>query len=437
MNRLDTSEPRAEAGLGRLGRMGFWLLIPALTVAPILGSAGTVLRGAVAVCALLVVLRVPSRPRVGVVFFSAGFMAALCVAALAAHSLPYGATRLMNWVMFVPLLFLTPTRAVLGTLLSSLVASGWLQCLGIILQMYGLVGGVWGGLLVYGTEYDPAARNWLMRYTGFMGNPNDLGLFLAIASVCAVTLVARRVPAHRMFLVLSGSIFVVGLFLTGSRAGIMGLVLGVVVTLAYMSRLARRRLLALGILAVSAVFISLGSSAVVLRSLFDIVRGTDMSAVQRMELWATQSAGGELWFSGGGFGGYLGSSLGWLATSDELYVAGTVDNAWLKLFLETGLLGVALFAGLWTMTLLPLVGKRIRTGDAATRAGLVVATMLIILWRSLSADIFDINPWNGFVWMLFGLAAGSSGRTDDPDVREDGTPFDGGNQARRSAAHVR
>lgn len=426
----------AEAVLGRPGRTTLWLLIPALTMAPVLGFAGTLVRAAVAACVVLVVLRLPRRPSVAGAFLSAAFAGTLCVAALAAHDLQYGATRLMNWVMFMPLLFLNPSGVVLRTLLSSLIVSAWLQCLGIVLQVSGLMGGIWGGLLVSGTEHDQATRNWLMRYTGFMGNPNDLGLLLAIAAMCAVTLVARRTATHRPLLLLSACTFAVGLFLTGSRAGIVGLALGALVSLAYMGWVNRWRLVALATLAVGAVLITLGSAVVVLRSLIDIARGTDLSATQRMELWTTQSAGGEFWFSGAGFGGYLGSSLHWLANADDLYGAGTVDNSWLKLYLETGLMGVALFAGLWVTTLYPLLGRQIRTGGAAPQAGIVVTALLIILWRSLSADIFDINPWNGFIWILFGLAAGLGRSAESP-----GTPAGARTGAespmRRSAAHAR
>ncbi|MBX9244241.1 O-antigen ligase family protein [Actinotalea ferrariae] len=377
------------------------LVLPVTTMAPALGVLGTPARVLVAATAGWAVLRAPARLRELQVGLLLGLVLLLSAEALGAPTLGHGLVRLLNWLMFVPLVFLRFDARVARLLGASLLLACWLQVVGVALQATGRLRGTWGGLLVSGSLFDPTNRTLLTRYTGFLGNPNDLGLLLCLGVVVALVGLVTREYGRRSVLLLSGACFTWVLFLTGSRGAIVGLVVGIAVVVVLL-RPKHAVAVAVGGVAVGIVPV-LTSDAVrrVVDSIGAIVAGRDASASFRSNLWAEQLRVNDRWLLGNGFSGYVEGSPG------DGAVTGTVDNAWLKLLLEAGLVGCAVLALLLLAFLVPLLTtRRAATPFASTVAVVVSACLVMVVWRSLSADLLDINPWNAVLWILLGLAGG-------------------------------
>ncbi|MDQ3435228.1 MAG: hypothetical protein M3481_11215 [Actinomycetota bacterium] len=125
---------------------------------------------------------------------------------------------------------------------------------------------------------------------------------------------------------------------------------------------------------------------------------------------------------GAGYGGY--AEPGRLSRFDlanqrarqRAQIGVTVDNGWLKLFLEEGLLGLGLFLAIFVAALWRSFSAR---RSAERVLALTTGAVLVALGvRALSADVLDINPWNFLVWLLVGLAftaaSGEGERRSEP-----------------------
>ncbi|WP_127129584.1 O-antigen ligase [Georgenia sp. SYP-B2076] len=395
-----------------LTRTAVSLILPVTTLAPAVGPLGTGARLLLAVVVAACVLHRPGRLRIPQALLLLLFVALLLALAVGAPSPAYGAARLVNWVMFVPLVFLGSGRGHLRAVGRSLFLTCWLQVGGVLLQLAGLLGGTWGGLLTSGTTHDPSRHNWLTRYTGFLGNPNDLGLLLSLGAMLCVLAVAMgssrgTLPVGRTFVMLiSAGVFVLGVFLSGSRGAILGLVIGVVVSMAFLSG---RQRLVVGCFAGAATALVLtddGAFRRVVGSVGEIVAGEDSSAASRAAQWLDRLGAGGPWFVGDGFGGYARNAVltrDGVGIDTAVHQSATVDNSWLKLYLEGGVLGVTILALLLCALILPVVTRHVEDRLAAA---VVVTSAAMLVWRSLSVDVLDINPWNAVIWLLAGLAVG-------------------------------
>ncbi|MDQ0731138.1 O-antigen ligase family protein [Arthrobacter sp. B1I2] len=391
--------------------------------APALGTVGTISRFVLAGVCLVALIHSFSLPaprmnkaaKAGVVIL----LVSLILSTLGAASSAYGLSRLLNWTMFIPLLWLGFRRPDIRGAGFGLVVTSIFQMIGVGLQMAGLMKGTWGGLLTSGLTYNPETSSWLTRYTGFTMNPNNLALVLAcgviVLAACLLADLPRRTKVG--FLMLMG-LFAVGIVLTGSRGGLVAVAIGVVVLFFF----AGKRGVALGItvlgLAIVAYVIT-GSRELdrLLQSFIEIVSGVDASATQRSNVWLTrlQSTQNGNMFIGTGFGGYapeLFAGQHGLDVDPASARRATVDNSWLKILLESGVLGM--FAMALTM-LAPMCSALWKsTGDRrlwGIAAGAVIAALI---WRSISVDMLDQNPWNAFVFIALGLAAASTApRPDD------------------------
>ena len=81
----------------------------------------------------------------------------------------------------------------------------------------------------------------------------------------------------------------------------------------------------------------------------------------------------------------------------------TVDNAWLKLLLEEGLIGVLLFAAVMVAGVRSALAV-MRRLDARVPAIIASSTLLLLVFQGISVDSFDINPWNAFLWLTLALS---------------------------------
>ena len=284
-----------------------------------------------------------------------------------------------------------------------------MQIGGVLLQLTGHRGGTWGGLLTSGSYPDPTQRNWLTRFTGFVGNPNDLGLLLSLGAVMCVLTVAMGVSSRKTILLVSAGVFVWGVFLAGSRGAILGLVIGMVASLIFLS--GRQRLIVSTISALAGALLLTrgGAFSIVVDSIGAIFDGQDASAGFRSNLWNDRLSLDNSWLFGDGFGGYASSAItrsGGLGVDQAVQRSMTIDNGWLKLFLEGGGLTVTVLTLLVISILASVLTKHVRASMNPLATSVVFISMTMILWRSLSADLFDINPWNAVIWLNGGLAVG-------------------------------
>ena len=127
---------------------------------------------------------------------------------------------------------------------------------------------------------------------------------------------------------------------------------------------------------------------------------------------------------GAGYGGYAQPEtlsrfeLANQQARRKAQIRATVDNGWLKLFLEEGLLGTGVFLAIFAAALWRSFSAR-RTAQRVL--GLTTGALLVALGvRALSADVLDINPWNFLVWLLVGLAftATSEGPERAPNLAQ-------------------
>jgi hypothetical protein len=396
----------------------FLIVLPiVLTVAPSVGLLGTVARIAAGAIALILTFMESKKTlsenkqrgvlAIGVLFVS------LLIATLAAPSLLFGISRFLNWALFIPLFFLfrNNNKALDPFLRGVLLASG-VQMLGVLLQRLGLLGGVWGGQIISGIGYDPNYSQWLIRYTGFVLDANSLGMIFAIAAITSLHYSTQN-SFSKISKVLFFAFSMLNLFsilLTGSRGGILITVIAVFAYL-FISRkyLVIVRLVPATILVLVAGIQFAGFEFLV-SSIFAIFDGTDTSANQRAELWQyALSIGDDLTiFIGQGFGARNPSLFvdqKTIFVDPTLLKFTTIDNSWLKTYLELGGMAVIALGWLFATAMRNSLAQRKSNSDFSA---LPVALLILFLIRSVSIDAFDINPWNSVIWIILGSMIGAT-----------------------------
>lgn len=395
-------------------RAAGWLYaatIVTVGIAPSLGGLGTALRFGFALMAFLwcvhayagrkVTPMTGAQQMTGILLLLALGVAAL----LSPIGLAYGISRLINWILFGSLVALFNRRPNVRALAVGCLLSAGIQSVGVLLQMQGRLGGTWGGGLISGTTYNRATSRWLTRYTGFVLDPNNLAIIMSLGAVAAVAvLAATKSPLMKVTMLggLAGCVAV--LVSTGSRGGLLALPLGLFVYATYVGARAIVRLaIAAAVGAYLFVSVQWSSLSLLLGSLEEALGGRDASLIQRFGVWQSYELDGFGYLTGTSFGGYNTSALsgsGW-DVSREAARAATVDNAWLKLYLETGLLGVAVLFSVVLVAIASLHRARSNGSDRVVGAALAAA-LVILLWRSISTDVFDVNPYNALLPLLLG-----------------------------------
>jgi hypothetical protein len=321
----------------------------------------------------------------------AGFAVLQLCAAMVGIGGGYGAVRLMNWLMFVPLALLPFTPRTLRVAVAGATGAVGLLVVGVVLQAAGVLAGTWGGVEL--------SHGYATRYTSFLLNPNDLGLFmLGAAAVAFVTARSPMVGVARgagpaLFVILTGSrgafiaLPILALYLLFARGGKSMVAVAVVATVVYLS----------------SPFIVPGAANSIraaTASVGTVMSGNDESISLRRERWNVWLQRHTNPISGSGYGGYTPDRDVVLHQTDrqQAYRALTVDNSWLKLYLEEGLVGVVLLASVLLFAIRRTLAIK---SDVAAAVG---ALVVLLAFRSLSTDILDINPWNFYLWLLLGVA---------------------------------
>lgn len=406
-----------------------WLYASVIFVtcwAPSLGGIGTIARfglaGLVLATAIAVGLsRKSIRPLPKLLAFGlVVLLLSLVISALGAASTGYGIARILNWVMFIPILWLAYQRPNPRGIVFGIVSTCVFQMVGVFLQMAGLMKGTWGGLLTSGTTYNASTSSWLTRYTGFIWNPNNLALVLVCGVVALAACLLLKLPTRLKVccLALMG-LFTFGIVSSGSRGGLVAVALGLIV----LCLAAGKRGAVLGITAVGAAVLVVQFAASkeldrLVESFAEIISGTDASAAQRSGVWVTRLQGPDGGLAlGSGFGGYDPSLFADQRSLDIDPAAArqaTVDNSWLKIMLESGLLGAT---GMAITMLQPMLGALFKSSGEQRLWGIACGSVIMaILWRSVSVDMLDQNPWNAIVFLATGMAASAFSK-DAPNVR--------------------
>jgi len=401
--------------VARFLRVFLTLLPTVLTAAPSLGLAGTITRifaGAIALIFTLIYWNKtsPANRRRGVLAVCVVIIS-LVIATLAAPSLYFGISRFLNWALFLPLFFLFRNNSKLlePFLKGMLVASG-IQMIGVLLQRLGIFGGLWGGQIISGIGYDPNYSQWLVRYTGFVLDANSLGMIFAISAITALHFSTQSgsTKTVRAFYFLFSMLNLFGILLTGSRGGI--LITGISL-FAYL--LISRKYLLLGRLVPAVILVLIAGLQFagfdfLVSSIFAIFDGTDTSANLRSELWqyAISTSGDATLFIGKGFGARNPSLFvdqKSIFVDPALLKFTTLDNSWLKTYLELG--GFAVIAIGW-LFISAIRQNLARLKSNPIFSGLPAALLILFLIRSVSIDAFDINPWNSVIWIILGSMIG-------------------------------
>lgn len=395
------------------------LILILLPLAPALGGGGTVVRSSLALVSLvLLFLRfrhirsLRYGPQFGLLVLSLGIV--LLGLWLFSPAFWYGASRYLNWVMFLPLGLVVATYGRLGSYMFGLLSAGGLQGAGVYLQLNGRYGGTWGGLsLNPGVPQSSAAAEWLTRYTGFALNPNNMGLIAGASTVALLVLaVAPGAVRPRVACILFSLAFFYLVLLSNSRTALVATGVGVVVGLLLTSV----RAAVIGITAMSVATVLLLTSTwaqieVLLQSLGGIASATDDSYLARISLWSDYLShvhGVEV-VIGRGFGAVnpdLYDHVSSIGVDQSLLKAGTVDNSWIKLVIEGGVFLAVLMALIISLSAWSgFEGYRLSRLHGIQTTGYVVPLSLfpMMIWASASYDVFDINPWNGLIWVLVGL----------------------------------
>ena len=394
--------------------LAYCLLAILLPLAPAMGSDGTIVRFALAGAFLVLVVDTRGTTARNMPAYIAvatlSLLALLAISTVTAPSLGYGITRLLNWTMFIPAAFVYFRRPRPGALTFGLLASAGVQYGGVVFQLQGIYGGTWGGLLVSGTTYTHEGGKWITRYTGFVLNPNNLGFLLSAAALVLIIAIIGDQPLRIRLAGLFGvGALVYGMLLTSSRGALLALFVGVLVSSIYLGFRPFMTVVLSGAVTLLGVT-SLRWTPLnrVISSYGEIADETDKSYLARVTLWADRLTGIDYFdiLAGGGFGATNREALSrqsGLGVDSVVQIAGTVDNAWIKLLLETGALGVAALAALLVGPTLAVIVARSEHRDRRFGATLLGVTTIVV-WASTSYDIFDINPWNGLIPVLIGVA---------------------------------
>lgn len=391
------------------------LLPTVLTVAPSLGLSGTVLRFLAGALALVLTLNnwnstSAENKRRGLVAVSI-LIVSLFIATLASPSLLFGISRLLNWALFIPLFFLFRNNPkALDPFLKGMLIASAVQMIGVLLQRSGLIGGLWGGQIISGIGYDPNYSQWLIRYTGFVLDANSLGMIFGISAITALHYSTQQTLsiAIRSFSFLFAMLNLFSILLTGSRGGILITAISLFAYLVISRKYVLLGRLVPALLIVLAAGIQFAGFEFLISSIYAIFDGTDTSANLRAELWqyALANSGDLTIFTGQGFGARNPSLFvdqKSIFVDPSLLKFTTIDNSWLKTYLELG--GLAVLALGW-LFVSALRGNLSRTQFNPNFSGLPAALLILFLVRSISIDAFDINPWNSVIWIILGSMIG-------------------------------
>ena len=250
-----------------------------------------------------------------------------------------------------------------------------------------------------------------VRLGGGVGNPNELAAVLVPAvMICAFALLAERRPLARWAIGVVGLVLLVGLFMTGSRGGLVGMTVAVVAAIILAGR-ARMTILA-------ATLVILGAgiayyTAFAPRDQVDRLlsaradRGTGREDIWTVALQVVRDKP----FKGAGAGNFTVVAPSYAAGDINIkrvdFVVDqpkVVHNTYLEILAELGVVGAVLF-GLVVVGALASAFSAIRRARVCPwEVQLQVRGFAVGLLGILSVYFFGSREYNKQLWLLLGIA---------------------------------
>jgi O-antigen ligase len=281
-------------------------------------------------------------------------------------------------------------------------------------QAIGFVGAFVAGAsinAVYGLLFAPTDPATASRLSSSITNPNELASILVSALVLSFGLAAavKDLPLARLGALAAGGLCIAGIFLTGSRGGLVSLTVALAAFLVVGARWRGRLVLVVAIVTLAGVgYFSYAASEETRSHVSSVGSGTG-----RLDLWtvAWRMVEDEP-LQGVGAGNFPVSSVHYLLQPGAIeradYIIGTprvAHNTYIQLWAELGLVGLILFilvAGFCLYAALKAAGLFAEQGDA--RMEVIARALFVALAGLLAANFFGSRLANKEIWLLLGLA---------------------------------
>ena len=254
------------------------------------------------------------------------------------------------------------------------------------------------GLTLTG-PFEFTERNGRYRPPGTATHPIEYGVLVAMLLPPALHVAFQRTAGSRLLRWAPALALLVLVPLTGSRSTYVGVAIGVTVLILGWPAPRRKALLAIGGVGAVAMLVTAPGIATSILGLFADA-DQDPSVASRTSSF---SAAGEFVARDPLFGRGLGTFL----PTYRIF-----DNQYLLLLVTVGIVGTALFAGLWLTTLRRLLHVRSASRDERTRS-LATALAASVTAGFVSLSFFDAFAFPMTMGTLF-LLIGLSGALRDP-----------------------
>jgi O-antigen ligase len=281
-------------------------------------------------------------------------------------------------------------------------------------QAIGFAGAFVAGVSInalYGIIFAPASPETASRLSSSITNPNELASMLVAALALSFGLAAalRDMPLARLGALGAGALCTVGIFLTGSRGGLVSLAIALAAFLVIGARWRGRVLVIVAAVALAgAAYFSYLASPEIKAHVSTVGSGTG-----RLDLWTVAWRMVEQEpLHGVGAGNFPVSSVHYLLQPGAIeradYIVGVpkvAHNTYLELWAELGIVGLILFlfvVGFCLYSALKAARSFARQGDA--RMEVLARALFVAMAGLLAGDFFGSRLNNKEVWLLLGFA---------------------------------
>lgn len=264
---------------------------------------------------------------------------------------------------------------------------------------------------IYGILFAPANPAYASRLSSSITNPNELASILVAALVLSFGLAValKDQPLARWGALGAGALCTAGIFLTGSRGGLVSLAVALAAFLVVGARWRGRFLVVVAAVVLAGIgYFSYVASPETRSHVSTVGSGTG-----RLDLWTVG------WrmvedepLKGVGAGNFAVSSVHYLLEPGAIersdYIIGTpkvAHNTYLQLWAELGLVGLVVFllvVGFCLYAALEAARSFSRQGDA--RMEVMSRALFVALAGLLAADFFGSRLAEKEAWLLLGLA---------------------------------
>lgn len=340
---------------------------------------------------------------------------------LTAHpTVSYALVLLLGWIAFGQLWAEDPAQtrdALFRLALSAILVLIIFTAVRTPRQAIGVVAAFVAGATldaIYGLLFvAPEGSAEAVRLSGGLDNPNELATILVASLVLALGLAAalRTAPLARLSALAAAVVCTAGVFLTGSRGGLVALAVALLAFLAIGSRFRGRLLLVAVVIAAAGVsYYTYIASPEARERVTDVESGSG-----RTDLWEIGWRMVEAEpVRGIGAGNFKVSSPSFLLAPGaierpEFFIGSApkvTHNSYLEMWAETGVVGLALFLFIVGFGLLA-AGKAALsfTRQGELQMEVLSRALFVTLAAVLAADFFGSRQYNKELWILLGLSA--------------------------------